>query len=600
MSHLCLGIDIGTTNCCVGVYYEDKVHIVPNEFGCTTTPSYMAICDDDEKIIGENAKIMTITNPHNVAYDIKRILGKFYDNIDVQRDMKYFSYKIENTKDNTPSIKLGNKNFSPEEICANYITKMKDIAESYTGLSGIKNAVLTVPAYFNDLQRFSVKLSAEMAGLNILRIINEPTAAAIAYNLNKDAQKFILVFDMGGGTLDISLLEYTGDENIYNVLGTCGDMHMGGEDFDNKIYSYCLSEFLKKHKLDIESVNRLLNNSKCKAKLKQHAEIAKKNLSVKTITNIFIEEFFEGLDLTVPLSRTKFEDICSAEFSKCKNIIWDILKLSSIDAHAVDSIVLVGGATRMPKIKEIITNIFNKAPNCDMNPDETVAYGATILAQNLNPTSDSNNKIILIDVVPMTLGIEVVGGIMVPIIEKNTQIPCSGEYVFGTYSDNQYVANIKIYQGNSHLANENMLLDKIELSGIKPLPRGCAKIHVKFVVDVNGMLNVSAYETSSNVSAYSSIHGNNIHNSLSVSSYSKDKYDAILYRYKLDQKLYECKKMIGEDSDVDKIIIEYIQWYNTNHDIMDSDVYIKKLEELDRLLNKTCSFNNYYLGLEKN
>ena len=584
MSHLCLGIDIGTTNCCVGVYYEGKVHMVPNEFGSTTTPSYMAICDGDEIVIGENAKTMITKDPHNVVYNIKRILGKSIDDADTQRDIKYFSYQIENTENNKLFIKMGDKHLSPEEICANYIKKMKDIAESYTGQSGIKNVVVTVPAYFNELQRHSIKLSAEMAGMNILRIINEPTAAAIAYNLNKNRHGYIMVFDMGGGTLDISLLEYVDDENIYSVIGTCGDMHMGGEDFDNKIYSYCLSEFLRKHKPKMESVNKLLNDNKCKAKLKQRVEEAKKQLSSKTTTNIYIEDFFEGNDMNINISRTKFEDMCSAEFNKCRNLVYDMLKISSIEPHMVDNVVLVGGATRMPKIKEIIKDIFKKDPDCSINPDETVAYGATILAQNLNTKSSCENQIILIDVIPMTLGIEIVGGVMAPIIEKNTQIPCSGEYVFGTYSDNQYSANIKIYQGNSNLVCENILLDNIELSGIKPMPRGMAKIHVKFVVDINGMLNVSAYETSSNISAYSSIQYGVQQNSLSVNSDSKNQYEAIMYRYELDQKLYEYKKKIGDNDKINEIIIKNIQWYNINHNINDPYIFKKKIKELDDLL----------------
>lgn len=594
MEQICLGIDIGTTNCCVGVYFEGKIHIIPNEFGSKITPSYITYING-EQIIGENAKQQITTDPVNVIYDIKRVMGKLYSDPDIQKDMKYFSYSLEKDIHNKPYVLLNNGNgvtqLYPEEICASYILKMKQMAELYTNCV-INNAVITVPAYFNDLQRNAMRLSAEIAGLNVLRIVNEPTAAAIAYNLNinkSGSDNITLVFDMGGGTLDVSILEFTNDENIYNVLATCGDMHLGGKDFDNKIYSYCLSEFFKKNKLDMDGINKILSNNKCKAKLMREIENAKKILSTKNDTVIYVDAFYGEIDLSITLSRSKFENICLQEFNKCISIIENILKIAHIDKHMISNVVLVGGSTRIPKIREIIKNIFLKDPCCDIDPDETVAYGATILGHSLSPNNDG--QIILIDVVPMSLGVETIGGIMIPIIEKNTHIPCSGEYIFSTYSDNQYTANLKIYQGNSNLVSENTLLDIIKLSGIRSLPRGIPQIHVKFTMDINGILNVTAYEKMSDIQKCVTIYNEPQKGNININSDSQNRYNVLLWKYKFEQKLYGYKKLIEgslskkedlRDDGLNGAILEYTLWYNSMVNIEDHTVYMNKIDEMDK------------------
>jgi len=597
MNQLCLGIDIGTTNCCVGVYFEDIVHIIPNELGSKTTPSYMTYIDG-EKVIGDNAKILIVNDPSNVVYDIKRVLGRKYDDHDVQKNIKFFSYLLEKDISGKPYVTL-NRNESkmqlyPEEICASYFSKMKNISESYTNCT-INNAVITVPAYFDDLQRNATKLSAEMAGLNILRIINEPTAAAIAYNLDKGKTNgTTLVFDLGGGTLDISILEYTNDENIYNVLATLGDMRLGGEDFDNKIYSYCLSEFSKKNKLDMDSINKLLFNAKCKAKLKKASEEAKKILSNKNRTEVYIDSFFEDTDLNVSLDRNKFEILCSQEFEKCRSLIINILDNIKLEKHMINDVVLVGGATRMPKIRDIIRDIFMKEPYCDIDPDVTVAYGASILGHSLSDNG-CDNQIILIDVVPMTLGIETIGGIMTPIIEKNTQIPCCGEYIFSTYSDNQHTANLKVYQGNSGIVSDNILLDTIQLTGIRALPRGIPQIHIKFMVDINGILNVAAYEKISNIQKYVTIQSDPIckQNNLGITSDSQNRYDTLLWKYKFEYKLHGYKKYVDDnyDQEINNILIGYTSWYNNIGVAVCSQIYIEKINEMDNIFENYLSKN---------
>ncbi|OBV12609.1 molecular chaperone DnaK [Erythrobacter dokdonensis] len=483
-----IGIDLGTTNSCVAVMDGGKPKVIENSEGARTTPSIVAFTKDGERLIGQPAKRQAVTNPDNTLFAIKRLIGRRFDDPLTKKDMELVPYKITKGKNGDAWVNAGGEDYSPSQISAFILQKMKETAESYLGET-VTQAVITVPAYFNDAQRQATKDAGQIAGLEVLRIINEPTAAALAYGMDKDDGKTIAVYDLGGGTFDISILEI--GDGVFEVKSTNGDTFLGGEDFDNAIVEFLADAFKKKEGMDLKSDKLALQ------RLKEAAEKAKIELSSAATTEInlpFITARMEGgattpLHLVETITRADLEKMVDGLIQRTLEPCKKALKDAGISKDQVDEVILVGGMTRMPKVREVVESFFGAKPHTGVNPDEVVAMGAAIQAGVLQ---GDVKDVLLLDVTPLSLGIETLGGVFTRMIDRNTTIPTKKTQTYSTAEDNQNAVTIKVYQGEREMAADNKLLGNFDLIGIPPAPRGVPQIEVTFDIDANGIVSVSA------------------------------------------------------------------------------------------------------------
>ncbi len=546
-----IGIDLGTTNSCVAIMEGGEPVVIANAEGSRTTPSIIAFTDSGERLVGQQAKRQAVTNPENTLYAIKRLIGRKFDTEAVKRDIAISPFKIVKADNSDAWVEVRGKQYSPPEISAMVLQKMKKTAEDYLGET-VTDAVITVPAYFDDSQRQATKDAGKIAGLNVLRIINEPTAAALAYGLDKKKDEKIAVFDLGGGTFDISILEL--GEGVFEVKSTNGDTFLGGEDFDQMVIDWIADEFKKDQGIDLRGDKMALQ------RLKEAAEKAKCELSTSMETDInlpFITADASGpKHLTLKLTRAKLELLCADLIGKLEAPCRTALRDAGLSAGEIDEVILVGGMTRMPSVQKKVQEIFGKVPHKGVNPDEVVAIGAAIQGGVLR---GDVKDVLLLDVTPLSLGIETLGGVMTKLIDKNTTIPCRKSQVFSTAADSQPAVTIHVLQGEREMAGDNKTLGNFELTGIPPAPRGVPQIEVTFDIDANGIVHVSAKdlgtgkEQSIRITASSGLSKDEIDKMVrdaeTHASEDKQKRELIEARNHADSLVYSTEKSLKEFGD---------------------------------------------------